>query len=459
MLNRRSGRPVLGIRVSLAVACFCYLLITPPAGAERLEDALAEAYQSNPTLLAARAELRAVIEEVPQAVAGYRPSVTSSVGTTVADLDTNEGDSSFESTTTSLTVTQNLYEGGGTVASIDSAEAFYRAQKGILQSVEQDVLLDAVVAYTSVFRDQRVVELAENNLSRLRRQLQATIDRFNAGDQVTRTDVAQGEAAVSGAIADLVAAQSDLGVSIADYVAVVGSQPGLLEPVLTPPDIPATLEEAYAREVNNPLIITAQENVFGSDADVRVARSDLLPSLDLSGELSYTDEPSAMLDRERALFFGATLSVPLYQQGAEYSELRQAKQVLFQRRRELDEAQRDVMQEVTSAWQELVAARAQIDAFREQVRANEVALDGVRQEALVGTRLVLDILDAEQELFESEIDLVEAQQDQTVSEFTLLSAVGALTAEQIDLPVDLHDPDAYFRRVRNQFFGADVDGE
>ncbi|MDH3663966.1 MAG: TolC family protein, partial [Alphaproteobacteria bacterium] len=191
--------------------------------------------------------------------------------------------------------------------------------------------------------------------------------------------------------------------------------------------------------------------------DVHVAESALYPRLSVNGELNYTDEPSLSVPWQRAASIGATLAVPLYQGGGEYAQIRQSKQTVQQRQADLDTTYRTVREEVTSSWQALVTTRSTIESITEQVRAAAIALDGSRQEALVGQRTTLDVLDQENDLFQAEVDLVSAQRDEIVASYRLKAAVGQLRADGIDLPVEPYDVEANYKDVRSRWFGLGND--
>lgn len=430
-----------------------------PAVAQTLDEVLVETYQTNPQLQAQRAELRSINEAVSQAYARYRPNVAIVGTTSGSQTETSSPNPALDDSETlftnrvELNVTQNLYEGGGTVAAIDSAVRQVGEARAVLQSVEQQVFLDAVTAYTDVVAARRVVELAINNENRLERQRQATLDRFEVGE-VTRTDVAQAEARLAGAVSDRIAAEGELAQAISRFAAVVGFRPDGLTTRF--PDLrrPGSLVEAQARGEKNPALTAAEFAVDVALADVRAAQADLLPTLDLDGAVSFTDEPSGTIDNQTEARIAAVLTIPLYQTGAEYSRVRQQKQILEQRRRELDQTRRDVTQNVTAAWEGLQTASATARSFEEQARANRIALEGVQTEAQVGARTVLDVLDAEQELFEAQVDLVDARATEVVALYTLRSAMGELTAAALDLDVEVYEPSEHFRTVRTQAFGT-----
>jgi len=422
-------------------------------GAQTLEEALVSAYLTNPTLEAQRAALRATDELVPQALSDWRPTIEGTAASQFNDVDTSANSGTFQSNSAGLGVDQNLYRGGGTVANTTRAEQLVRLERSRLIATEQDVLLNAVEAYTDLLTALAVLELSLQNENRLRRQLQATRDRFEVGE-VTRTDVAQSEARLAGAVAERVRSEGSIQAARAAYRNVINQEPVRLVTPRPRADLPPTEAEAHQlAETYNPNIAAAQFNLAAARADVRVAESDLLPELSVRGELTYTDEPSLTLDHQREASIGAVLRVPLYQGGGEYARVRQTKQTVRQRSDDLEAIFRAVREEVTSAWQTLVTARTAIESIREQVRAAEIALEGSRQEALVGQRTTLDVLDQENDLFQAQVDLVSAQRDEIVASHRVKSAIGQLTVMGLELPVEPYDPEAYYFDVRNRLFG------
>jgi outer membrane protein len=300
---------------------------------------------------------------------------------------------------------------------------------------------------------EAVLDFAIQNENRLRRQLQATQDRFQVGE-VTRTDVAQADARLSGAIADRVRAEGELTAARADYRRVINQEPARLvvpEPLR---DLPQSEVESHQlADVNNPNITIAQYDLAAARAEVDVAISALLPRLSVRGELTYADEPTLTQDWQRDASIGANLTVPLYQGGGEYARVRQTKQTFRQRQDDLEAAFRAVRNETTAAWQALLTASTQIESVSAQVRANQIAVEGARQEALVGQRTTLDVLDQESDLFNSQVRLVQARRDQIVASYRVKASVGELTVVGIDLPVQPYNPDAYYLDVRSRLIG------
>lgn len=441
----------------LAMAPLLVAALAPGvAFADTLDQALAKAYNSNPRLLAERARLRAIDEAVPQALSNWRPTVTltAEAGITRTDSATTTPHvRTTEPTTADITVTQPLYRGGRTTAETARAENEVRAARARLSSVEQGVLLSGTRAYVDVFRDLAVVELNIKNVQRVRRQLQATGDRFRVGE-VTRTDVSQAEARLARATADRVQAEGNLISSRAIYRNIIGEAPGeLAQPTLK--DLPASETEAQELAGGaNPDVIAAEFDEKAARDDIKVIHGELLPELNVKGTLSASDEASSPTSSRNRGEIMAELTIPLYQAGDVYSRLRETKEVASQRRQQVHEARRNAIEAAARAWESLSTARARVRAFQEEVRANEIALIGVETEALVGTRIVLDILDAEQELLDAEVNLVRSQRDEIIAGHELKLAVGRLTAVHLGLPVKIYDFEGNYRSVRDRWFGA-----
>jgi len=444
-----------------------FVLSAEVAVAESLRDALIAAYSSNPTLLAERARLRATDEGSNQARAGWRPTVTVS-GNASRTLDRRQfaqffggdvpsGLSNTETDTNAysarVNASQPLFSGFQTLNATRAADARVRAGRANLWQVEQQVLLDTVTAYRDVIRDAATVDLNGNNVQVLQRQLQASQDRFRVGE-ITRTDVAQSEARLSRSQSELTRAQAALSESRARYQVVVGQAPGSLEDTSTLPTLPSSLDQAIEMaRANNPSLIGAQESESAAKSDVAQAKGGLLPTVELQGSASNNEDFNFDDSQSSTLQALVQVNIPIYQGGAQYSRIRQAKHTHSQSRLQVAEAERSVVQTATNAWQNLKTAQATIISDLEQVRANEIAYEGVRQEAQVGSRTTLDVLDAEQELLDARVALVRSQRDELVTAYQLLSAIGGLTAENLGLEVDLYDPTANYRSVKNKLIG------
>jgi outer membrane protein/adhesin transport system outer membrane protein len=429
------------------------------ADAVTLQDALARAYDTNPTLQAARAELRATDEQIAQAKSLRRPTVdvTGEVGGQVYDSDT-QGDGSSVPGTVALNLTQPIYRGGSIDASISQADNVIFAQRATLISVEQQVLLRAVSAYMDVVRDQAVLELTLNNEEVLTRQLEATRVRFEVGE-LTRTDVAQAESRLAGATAQRIQAEGGLTTSVAVYREVIGEDPVDLQPARPPASLPGDETETVAASSANPDLVAAQFLERAARDGTDVVFGELLPRVDVVGRLQAEVDISRDGQYDNSAQALLQVRIPLYQAGGVDSRVREAKQRVSQRRQQVQEQERAATQQATSAWRALETARAQIVSFESQVKATEIALQGVREEAQVGARTVLDTLDAEQEFLDARVSLVRARRDEVVAAHQVLAAVGQLTAANLNLPATPYDVELNYDRVRDKFWGTDINGQ
>lgn len=449
------GRMVACLLVTAAVS------IGPlRAEAQTLQEALALTYANNPTLQAARARMRAVDENVPQALSGWRPTVVVQGRGGYADgAATTRGirtDTERNLLSASATLVQPLYRGGRTVAQTRRAESQVLAERAALLATEQTVLFDAITAYVNVIRDQEVLRLAENNVRVLQRQLQAANDRFRVGE-ITRTDVAQAEARLEGARSQRSQAEGELQNSRAAFERVVGVPPRALVP--PPPIRPVARsaeEAAQLAESNNPQVLRALYDEQAAIANIDVVFGELLPTLNLEASAFRNDNTAQRDTRATGSQVVVALSVPFYQGGQEHARVRQAKQEAGRAREVVIETRRQVVETARRAWETLVASRAQISAREAQVRANQIALDGVQREALVGSRTTLDVLNAEQELLDSRVALVRATRDLVLASYSLAATAGRLTARDLALPVQIYDPLEHYAAVRNRWFGTDT---
>ncbi len=460
--HRSRGRVSLARLAGLAVVAAA--VVSAPARGQDLADALAITHDTNPTLIAQRAALRGTNEQVSQALSGYRPNVeaTGDLGVEYSNTDLSSGSSTNDTVTPAsigIAVSQPLYRGGRTLASVRSAEFAVQAARATYLSIEQQVLLDAVTAYMNVVREQAVLELSINNEQVLRRQLQATRDRFQVGE-VTRTDVSQAESRLARATADRIAAEGDLDNSRATFARVVGRPAGAVSPPPPVAGLPISLDEAIAQaEGNNPAIVTATFNARSADANVDVVFGELLPEVNLVGQAQSTFEPSDAIDQSDSASLTAQVTVPLYQSGAVSSRVREARYDANQRRIQVEETRRDVVENAIQAWETLQTARASINSFVAQVGAARIALEGTEQEALVGSRTVLDVLDAEQELLDARVSLVRSQRDEVVAAYALRAVTGQLTARALGLPVEYYEFDRDYRNTRGRLWGTSVESD
>jgi TolC family type I secretion outer membrane protein len=447
---------VLKILSPVMIAMFA---VAAPASGQKLFEALALAYQNNPTLEAQRAQLRAIDEGVPQALSGWRPDVRFTSDLTQLLRRTNNtsgfgtGDDSRRTYSGSFRITQNVYAGGRTEAEIRRSKHRVSAERARLKSVEQKILLDGVIGYMNVFRDQALLKLNLGNEQVLVRQLEATRDRFDVGE-VTRTDVAQAESRLSRAKAERIQAEVDLEVSRALYKQIVGAAPVAVTRPEYPAALPANKQDATAQAIeSNPEVVSAIYDERAAREFIAVVKGELLPSVDIVGNVSRSRNrgtPDRTIDD---ITVAAELTIPLYQQGSVSSRIREARQLAARNRLQIEEARRAAIENAASGFERFSAARASIKSREAEVRATSIALEGVTQEAAVGSRTVLDVLDAEQEVLDAQVSLVRDQRNAVVASYDLLAAIGRLTAQNLGLPVDVYDQERYYLQVRDKFWG------
>ena len=433
-----------------------------PSGPRTLPEAFAATYANNPALQAARAKLRAIDEGVPQALAGWRPTVVvNAAGGYGSGMQRTRGFSHGNKTdldrnigTVNTTVTQPLFRGGRTRASTNAAENRVMAERARLIVAEQQAFTDTVNAYVGVIQATQILALNINNEQVLARQLQATRDRFRVGE-ITRTDVAQAEAAYSIATAQRQTGEGDLAVARAAYTRVVGVQPGELIPP-QPLNLPVKSQQEAAglAAQNNPVVVaTLFDDAAAKDA-VDVAFSALMPQVSLQAQMFNQNNSLAQHTSNSGGQIVANLTVPIYQGGAEYSAVRQARQTQQQSRKQVDDARRTAIQQSTQAWETLASARATAESTRAAIRANRIALEGVTREALVGSRTTLDVLNAQQAVLNTEVTLMQNLANLVIASHNVASAIGRLTARDMHVAVPLYDETAYYNAVRDRWAGT-----
>ena len=444
----------------IAVAALALLATPRPAAAQTLTEALSYAYNTNPQLLAQRALLRQTDEGVPQALSNWRPTVTFT-----GEAGYNRGElaepgaptatSTFFTRELNLQITQPVYRGGRTEAQTRQAINLVQSARAQTLAVETTVFQAVAQAFFDTYRDQTLVEVNRNNEAVLKKQLEATQDRFRVGE-VTRTDVAQAQSSLAQATANRIASEGQLEVSRAEYTRAVGHPPGRLTLTNERPVLPATRDDALALAAqDNPSVISAMFAEAAARDNIDVVRGQLLPQVSIVGDLNRSYSPAITIHtaREDTASVTAQLTMPLYEGGAIYSQTRQAEQVVGQRRSQVDDARRAAVQTATQAWETLQSARAAVSSYGSAVKAAQIALEGTQQEALVGSRTVLDVLISEQQLFTTESQLTQAVHDAAVAEYNVAAATGRLIAPDLNLPVQLYDMDKHYREVKDKLFG------
>ncbi|KQT32323.1 hypothetical protein ASG29_10975 [Sphingomonas sp. Leaf412] len=433
-----------------------------PASADTLREALARAYDGNPTLTGQRASQRATDENVPLARANGLPSANGTVGV-------NEnfilGGNSFTTPERALQaqagLTVPLYTGGRVGNAVRAAETRVDAGQATLRNVEATVFTDVVAAYNNVLRDEAIVGLNTQNVRVLDTNLRASRDRFEVGD-VTRTDVAQSEARFRLAQAQLQSAQATLIASRENYIRLVGTPPGTLEPPPALPNLPAAPDDAVAVAIdNNPALLAARKARDATEYDVRAARATRLPQVGATLSQNYFNYLGTLGANTGGLGIGQTgnatavgvqLSLPFFQGGRPGAQIRQAQALRGQAIEQATAAERQVVSNARSAFAIWRSSQEVIASAEAAVAANKLSLEGVRAENSVGTRTVLDILNAEQELLNSQVTLVTARRDAYVAGFSLLAAMGRAEAEDLGLEGGpLYDPNVNYRKVRRSW--------
>ena len=510
-LRARARRITTLLLASAAVTGF-----SPAVQAETLPGALAKAYRNNPTLNAQRAGTRAADENVPIATSGYLPHVTatgdvgyqysnaslagtsasagaSTAGTTAGTTATTAGGlgtgtstgtssglggsgtstglGTSSSTSSSsggaagindtvprgvgLQVTQTLFDGFRTSNSIKQAESNVFSQRETLRNIEQSVLQSAAQSYMDVLRDTAVLELRNSNIKVLDEQLRQTQDRFKVGE-VTRTDVAQAEAGLAGSRAEYYTAQANLQNSIASFRQVVGEQPTRLEPAKPiERGLPRSLANAITiSQVEHPNVQSALHQVDVAELQVKISEGALYPQIGLTGSVAQRYDVSNVPGSSAFVgFVGASASIPIYEGSAPYATIRQAKENMSQARLQADVVREQVRAAVISAWGLLESSKVVVQSDQAQVNASEIALNGVREEARVGQRTTLDVLNAQQTLLNARVALVGAQRDRVVASYAVLSSIGRLTTGSANVRVQQYSPVVHFEQVKDKWFG------
>ena len=412
-----------------------------------LADALGVAYETNPQLDAARAGLRATDENVALADSNFRPSLGASGSYGYQKIPPIFGFGSSEIShplTGQLQVTQSIFNFSN-FAVLGKAKEQVKVGRAQLVSTEETVLLNAVTAYMNVVRDEATLKLRESNVAVLEKQRDATQEQFRVGE-LTKTDVSQSLARLAGAQAQLIAAQGQLGISRANFEHTIGRPAETLEVEPLLPSLPKEEDGALGEAHKyNPSLDAARYNVKVANFAVQQAIGALLPQLSVNGTYQYSqNNPNFGQVAVHELTVLGNVTVLIYQGGAEDATVRQAKEQRGQAELVVADTERQVVDATRSAWDAYQSAAATIASTQAQVDANKVAFQGVKLEQQVGSRTIIEVLNAEQELFDSEVSLVAAKRDTAVAAYQLLSAMGTLTAEHLSLHVHVYDPVAHY---------------
>jgi len=460
------------VRDAVAIAGLAIATVSSGAApAETIESAMARAYQNNPQLNAQRATVRQADEGVPQALSGYRPTI--GVNASIGKEYTNEtvnfppipGTPLNQTTSVKitgpttprslgLTASQSLFN-AKTPNQTRAAESQVFAARETLRVMEQSVLLSAATAYMDVLRDTANLEVQRSSVRVLQKMLKDTRDRRAAGE-IPNTDVAQAEAQLAGGEATLHAAEATLLATKANYQRIIGIEPLNLSPA-TPVDrlFPSTLSASLAQSVvENPSVTAAMYGVDVSQLQVKIAEAGLYPTLTLQGNIQKQYDANITTPKLFDSSVMVSLSIPIYQGGREYSTIRQNKEAVGQQQLSLDQVRDQVRANVAQFWGQVDATKAETEATARQVKASESALNGVRDEASVGQRTTLDVLNAQQALVNARLNLLTAQHDRVLASYNLLAAVGRLSATVLHLPVQTYDPAVHYHQVRDSWIGV-----
>src|ERR1700724_514481 len=440
----------------------------PPALADTIEAALVRAYQNNPQLNAQRAAVRSTDENVPQALSGYRPkvAVTASAGFQYTDTNSTSGGNPGQIVRTEIhgansprsvgaTVTQTLFNGQQTANRTRAAESQVSGAREGLRVLEQTVLLSAATIYMDYLRDSAIVEVQRRNTRVLEQTLKQTRDRFNVGE-VTRTDVAQSEAQLAAGKTQQLTAESNLTTTRSNFRRIIGNEPAQLAPGspvdrFLPPTLPGAIELSL---IENPNVTAAMYGIDVNFLQVKVNEGALLPTVTLQTSVQQSYEQTLTIFRTFGASAIAQITAPIYQGGAEYSLIRQSKENLAQQRLVLEQTRDQTRANTVTAWGQLVAGKAQVASAQAQVTASEIALNGVREEAKAGQRTTLDVLNAQQALVNARVALVTAQHDRVVASYSVLSAVGRVSPQVLNLQTTTYDPSVHYQQVRDSWAGV-----
>ncbi len=426
------------------------------AQAKSLDDALVVAYKTNPQLMAARENVKVVDETLPQTYASWLPNLTASysLGSFEDDNDITQTQSTQEGS--SLNYSQNLFNGGRSFYTVRQVQNNILAARAELHQTEQVVLTNAIAAYIDVVRLRRILALSQNNEKVLTEQLKATVDRFDLGE-TTRTDVAQSKARLAVAISDRVSAEGNLIEADANYFEIFGEATDT--EMAFPKDL-AAIPEKYdiileKTMANYPPLKAAEYNQLASEATIKINRGNLFPSVDLNGTVSR-DESRRSISGGGDLNSSSitvNVSVPLYQGGDEYSNIRRAKKNANRLKQILMQQRNAAVNNARVTWKDILTTKAKIKANESAVKAATIALEGVRQEQEIGSRTTLDVLDQEQELFSAEIDLVNSQRNAVLAQYNVLASMGKLTIQDLKINTPVYNPKVHYDKVKYKLIG------
>lgn len=424
------------------------------AHAETIYSALASAYTHNPTLNAQRAATRSVDENVPLAKSGWRPTIFGTADYGYSSTRTQGVHTELNPGGFGITISQTLFDGLKTLNSVHAAQAAVAASQATLRNTEQNVLFDGATAYMDVLQNQAIVAFRTKNLEFLREEVRAANARFSVGE-ATRTDVAQAKARSAAAVTQLAVARANLKTSKGVYFQVIGKKPRHLKPA-------KSLSKYFPKSVHkgmkialrdHPAVIATKHLVDQAAYNVKTAESSLLPTITLDGSASRRFNSTTQGQVIDSAQITANLRVPIYQGGSVSSTVRQNKEILSQRRIEVDQSVDNVRAAVVSAYSQYESAQANILSSQAQLSAANLALKGVIEERNVGQRTTLDVLTTQQEVINAQIALVQSRRNLVVASYAILSAIGRLNAKRLGLGVKMYHPEDHYVAVRDKWYG------
>ena len=453
---------------SLLVMSMICLSAHPSFAAETqtLEDAWIGAYQNNPSLEAERARLRALDERVAQSLAHWRPefSVNAGVGRTwqhsPSDNFTPPNEFAHNGDTYGGQFKQPLFRGFRSLSETDEAKKQVLAGRARLQSVEQQLLLDSGKAFLDTLRDEEVLQIYRDEETVLQKKLEETRVRAMVGD-LTQTDVRQAQTRLSKAEVTRQQAESTLTADRASFVRLIGEEPEKLSvPKLALSKSQKIADVLQAADTVNPAVVSAQYTVEAAKADIDLNKGSLLPEINLVGTSSNAYGQSVTFQgRQISNQVMVQATWQLYDGGASYSKIREARQTATQHRMELEDVRHKSHEMAQNAWQALLSAEAMTKSDRDEVTAASEALQGVKTEAHVGSRTTLDVLNAEQELLDAKVDLAKARHDRDYAVLEIKAAVGDLTADKLDLEIEPYNPEKHYDDNSGKLIGLGDDDE
>ena len=447
-------------RFLMASLCIWMIVCGRVEAADSFANALAQAYLGNPQLKAERAKLRAVDEQVPQALAAMRPSVNVSATAQSGRVTDHTASANYglHAKTSSLDITQPLYRGGRIQAGISGAQNKVLAERAALLSVEQATLLSAATAYMDVLRDQLSLDLIINYQKSLEHRYEIEKRRLIIGEN-TRTDVSQAEARLAQAMSDRLQAEAALLSSTSDYTRIIGVEPGkLLNPTISLNLLTSLEDVLESARSNNPDVVSAQYFELSARNDVEAADGELLPAVDMVGSMSRSWDTSTTQDVLDSASLQVRLTIPI-DNGSVTSRAREARQTANQAMIQVEVAQRAAVDKAMKGWNFLKAAQAQIHAREVEIRSINEALKSLRTEVNIGSRMVSDLLNSEQEALSGRLGLITAKHDVVLWAMNVLAAAGQLNAQNLKLPVDYYDYEKHYQQVRGKVWGISLAGD